>query len=874
MFALGKSAIRGSLLVLLAGLSGPIPARAQEPISKPGLPPPSQELIEFESQVQPLFEQNCYACHGPANQISGLRLDQKADALKGGHSGPAIVPGDSANSRLIHLVAGYEVKVTMPLAGERLSDEQIGILRAWIDQGALWPDAASEPGEEQPKPVSAHWSFQPIQRPSVPRDRHPVDHFVQARLKREGLTPSPPALRETLIRRASLDITGLPPTPDELNAFLRDSRQDAYERLVDQLLSSEHFGEKWAIHWLDQVRYADSDGYAKDYVRPHAWRYRRWVINALNRNMPFDQFSIEQIAGDLLPGATVEQRVATGVHRNTLKNREGGVNPEQFLFEETVDRASTVGSVWLGLTVGCAQCHDHKYDPISQRDFYELFAFFDNLKEEHIYAPIPGELGPHLKTVNEYRKKHQAILDEYNVPVLQADWEKNSLKAGANPGVYLDWDLAYQELGLNTNGGQEIARIPVGERTWRQANIVTYYFLKAYGLITGGEKYKELLFPEALKEIKELNAAYQQLSEARVVSENSEPHATFLRVRGSWDRPGVEVAPATLSALPAASPADGRRGTPQTTPSRLDLARWLFSEDNPLPARVAVNRIWQEYFGRGLVATSENFGTQGEKPSHPKLLDWLAAEFRDSGWDQKHVHRLILTSQTYRQASNVSPDLAERDPQNTLLARQTRLRLPAELIWDGALAVSGLLHQDVGGKSFRPEMPPGTTGFKAGGSEWEPSTGTERYKRGMYILFQRTQPFPFLTNFDSPEFQATVCKRERSNTPLQALNLLNDPNFSEAGQALATRVLRESPGSSFGARLHYAFRLTLARDPYDDEEERLLGYWTQRRKVLEGVDPSEIAELPTVEGHDAIDLLAWSGLSRVLMNLDEFVTRP
>ena len=873
MFLPRKSAIWGALMLLMAGTLRPIPAQRQEPNSSPGLPPPARGPIDFESQVQPLFEKNCYACHGPANQINGLRLDRKADALAGGHSGPAIVPGDSANSRLIRLVAGYKVKVTMPPAGERLSDEQIGVLRAWIDQGAVWPEAGGHAAEHRPEIVSTHWSFQPIEQRTVPPDRHPVDHFVQARLKSEGLTPSPPAPRETLIRRASLDITGLPPTPDALDAFLRESRRDAYERLVDRMLASEHFGEKWAIHWLDQVRYADSDGYAKDYVRPHAWRYRRWVINALNRNMPFDRFSIEQIGGDLLPNATVEQRVATGFHRNTLKNREGGVNPEEFLFEETVDRAATVGTVWLGLTVGCAQCHDHKYDPISQRDFYELFAFFDNLKEEHIYAPIPGELGPHLRTVNEYRKKHQAILDKYNVPALQADWEKNCLKAGADPGVYLDWDLAYQELGLNTDGGQEIARIPVGERTWRQSNIVTYYFLRAYGLITGGEKYKELLFPEALKEIKELNVAYQQLTEARVVSENPEPHPSFLRVRGSWDRPGVEVAPATLSALPAAG-RQAAAAAPISGLTRLELARWLFSEDNPLTARVAVNRIWQEYFGRGLVATSDDFGTQGEEPSHPNLLDWLAAEFRDSGWDQKHIHRLILTSQTYRQTSSAGPDATRRDPQNTLLGRQTRVRLPAELIWDGALGVSGLLHHDVGGKSFRPEMPPGTTGFKAGGSDWEASIGTERYKRGMYILFQRTQPFPFLTNFDSPEFRATVCKRERSNTPLQALNLLNDPNFNEAGQALATRVLTESPGTSFGERLRYAFRLTLARDPHDDEQERLLGYWTERRNALQTGDSSKIAELPTVEGHDPIDLAVWSGLSRVLLNLDEFVTRP
>lgn len=875
MVALRSWAVGGLFMVVPLGLSGaasaPSPASAQASPSRgePELPAAARGPVDFASQIQPLFEQFCHTCHGPASQSSGLRLDNQTAALKGGHSGPAILPGDSANSRLIHMVAGYQVKVRMPPVGDPLTGKQIGLLRAWIDQGAVWPDSEAETSEttgSSEEPGGGHWSFQPLTRPAVPAGGHPIDAFVRARLRSEGMTPSEPALRETLIRRVSLDITGLPPTPGEVAAFFNDRREDSYGQLIDRLLASEHFGEKWAMHWLDQVRYADSDGYAKDYVRPHAWRYRRWVIQALNANMPFDQFSIEQIAGDLLPGATVEQRVATGFHRNTLKNREGGVNPEQYLFEETVDRASTLGGVWLGLTVGCAQCHDHKYDPLTQKDFYRLFAFFDNLEERRIYAPIPGELGPHLKTVNEYREKHQAILDEYHVPAIQAEWEKKSLKAAANPGVSTDWDLAYQELGLNTDGGQKIVRAPAAERSWRQANMVTYYFLGAYRLVSGAEEYKKLGFREALDRIKKLNASYQQLSEARVVFENPVPHPTFLRVRGAWDRPGVEVTPGTPAALPALP----RAGVPD----RLGLARWLFSHDNPLTARVAVNRIWQEYFGRGLVASSENFGTQGDPPSHPKLLDWLAAEFRDSGWDQKYLHRLILTSQTYRQSSNIRPELAGRDPANVLLARQSRLRLPAELIWDSALAVSGLLHHQVGGKSFRPEMPPGTTGFKAGGTDWEPSQGTERYKRGTYIQFQRTQPFPFLTNFDSPEFNATVCRRERSNTPLQALNLLNGPTFSEAGQALAVRVLTESPAPDFQSRLRHAFRLALAREPDDYEKERFFNYWTRRRDLLASSETPPTGSIPALEGHQPEDLMAWSGVTRILINLDEFVTRP
>ena len=829
------------------------------------LPPPSSATVNYEILVQPLFEQRCYACHGPATAMNGLRLDRKADAFAGGHSGPAFVPGDSAASRLIHMVAGYQVKVLMPPVGEPLTADEIGLLRAWIDQGASWPVAAEAPlVAADDTEVSQHWAFLPIGRPDVPAGRNPIDFFVGERLRREGLEPAPRAARAELLTRVSLDMTGLVPTLDEQRAFVADDREGAYQHLVDRLLASEHFGEKQAMHWLDQVRYADSDGYAKDYTRPHAWRYRHWVVDALNSGMPFDRFSIEQIAGDLLPDATLEQRVATGFHRNTLRNREGGVNPAQYAFDETVDRASTFGTVWLGLTVGCAQCHDHKYDPVSQREFYELFAYFDNLREARIYAPLQGELGPYLRSVDEYREKHQAILDKYNVPALQADWERNSLKAGAAPGVHLDWDLIWQELGLNTDGGQQIVRIPPSQRTWRQANEVTYYFLRAYGLIAGNDKYKELGFPEALRKIKELNREYPQRSEARVVHEGREPQPTFLRVRGSWDRPGIEVSASTPAVLP------GRTGA---KPTRLDLARWLFAPDNPLTARVAVNRIWQEYFGRGLVATSDDFGIQGEEPSHSRLLDWLAAEFRDSNWDIKRIHRLIVTSETYKRSSALPGDAAVRDPENVLLSRQKRLRLPAELIWDRALLASGLLHHDVGGPSFRPTMPEGTTGLKAGGTDWVPSSGRDRYKRGMYIQFQRTQPHPFLMNFDSPEFRTPVCRRDRSNTPLQALNLLNDPTFAEAWQALALRVLAGAESQPFRKRLERAYQFALGRKPTEAEFDRFSRYVSERQDEV-AARPDSVAGLPLVEGVPRNELAAWSGVGRVLMNLDEFVTRP
>ena len=838
---------------------------AAVPLFATELPPAATTPIDFTDHVRPLFEQRCYACHGEANAMNGLRLDRKEEALAGGHSGPAIIPGNSADSRLVHMVAGHEVKVLMPPVGEPLSAAEIGMLRGWIDQGAEWPDGPLPRTAEVSEPdQSTHWAFQPIRRPNVSRGEHPVDYFVRQRLRQEGIEPSPQAGRADLLTRLSLDMTGLIPTVDQQRAFLDDRRDGAYDRAVDRLLASDHFGEKQAMHWLDQVRYADSDGYAKDYTRPHAWRYRRWVINAINSSMPFDRFSIEQIAGDLLPGATVDQRVATGFHRNTLRNREGGVNPEQYAFEETVDRTSTVGTVWLGLTVGCAQCHDHKYDPISQREFYEFFAFFDSLQEGRIYAPIEGELGPYLKTVNEYRLKHQTILDEYNVPDLQTEWERNCIRAGESPGVYLDYDLAWQELGLNTDGGQEIVRIPPSDRTWRQGNEVTYYFLRAYGLIVGNKKAKELGFPEASRKLKELNAEYPQRSEARIIYENPDPQPTFLRVRGSWDRLGVEVGPSTPAALPHATGG---------APTRLDLARWLFSRDNPLTARVAVNRVWQEYFGRGLVSTSDDFGKQGQPPSHPELLDWLAAEFRDSNWNVKHLHELIATSETYKQSSHARADLASRDPNNVLLARQTRLRLPAELLWDRALSASGLLHHEVGGQGFRPAMPEGSTGFKSGGTDWTPTAGRERFKRGLYIQFQRTQPYPFLMTFDSPEFRAPACRRERSNTPLQALNLLNDETFAETWQALAMRILTESPSDSFVDRIEMAYRLALGRQPTEGETDQFSAYVVQRQADAEQ-RPDMLDRLPSVDGIARSELAAWTGVGRILMNLDEFVTRP
>jgi hypothetical protein len=794
--------------------------------------------VDFITQVQPILRARCSGCHGAAMQQSGFRVDDRDAAMKGGYSGVVIQPGRAAGSALIHRVTGANGLAIMPPAGKKLSPEEVAILRDWINQGAPWPDSVAKPKATAPRPLP--WAFQPLRRPALPAaNAHPVDAFIRARLAQEGLPPSPEASRSTLLRRLSLDLTGLPPTPAELAAFLADTQPGAYQRVVDRLLNSPHYGEKWARPWLDVARYADSDGYEKDWVRPYAWRWRHWVIEALNADMPFDRFTIEQIAGDLLPNATTSQRVATGFHRNTLTNREGGVDNEQFRFEAVADRSVTVATAWLGLTMGCAQCHDHKYDPITQKDFYSLMAFFDNAEEEDIDAPMPGEVEPWQAKHPEYRARRQQLLDAYNVAALQADWEKNMLQAFREPGKRTDWDLAWDcLLKLTESGdGAKIIKKDPAARTPRERDILTDHFVRNYHFAIGQKRYKELKFDELDRKLRELKESYPQLTQAMTLAEATENRRpTHIRVRGDYKNLGIPVEPD----IPAALGSLNKRGA-----TRLDLARWLVSSANPLTPRVIVNRVWQEYFGRGLVETSEDFGVQGAKPTHPELLDWLAVEFRDSGWSLKKLHRLIVTSQTYRQSSAGRDDIDAKDPNNLLLARQNRLRLPAELIRDAALAVSGLLDTRVGGPSVRPPQPKGVTelGY-GGGTRWQESTGADRYRRGIYIHFQRTTPYPLLQNFDAPKGTVTQCRRARSNTPLQALNLLNDPVFMEAAAALAARL----PQDASRPALQQAFLLTLAREPRAEESARLEAY------------------LRSPAG-------SWNGLASVLLNLDEFIVR-
>jgi hypothetical protein len=815
----------------------------------------AQTPPDYARDIEPLLAKRCYMCHGPQLQMSGLRLDRKDSAAR------VIQPGHSAESRLIRTVSGEEKEV-MPPMGDRLTPAQVSMLRAWIDAGAPWPAGAQS---------AVHWSFQKVKRPEVPAKdaawpRNPIDNFVLAKLDAEGIKPSGEAARTTLLRRVSLDLIGLPPTPEELDAFLRDTRPDAYERAVDRLLDSPHYGEKWARYWLDLARYADSDGYEKDRSRPWAWRWRQWVIDAFNRDLPYDRFTIEQLAGDLLPDKTTETLVATGFSRNTLTNREGGTDPEQFRDEQVLDRAATLGTVWLGLTVGCAQCHNHKYDPIGQKEFYQLTAFFNTQEEVNVPAPLQGETGPYLRSRADYDQRRQALLMASHVPENQADWEDKLRYAALHPGEHDDWTFAYGEFTHNVDSARKVLFKPWVDRSEVQQNQMTDYFLGSCGNLYPKQHCTDLKVGEVRKKLDDWRAAMPPYAYAPVLLENDTPPKTYIHVKGDWREHGEEVNPDTLAVLPplpAGAPHD-----------RLTLAKWLVSSDNPLTARVAVNRLWQELFGRGIVKTSEDFGTQGDAPTHPELLDWLASEYMARGWSTKQMIRLMVTSATYRQSSHARPELESRDPDNTLLARQSRVRLTAELVRDEALFASGLLDLRIGGPSVRPAQPKGVAELSYAGSvKWVESSGADRYRRGLYIHFQRTTPYPQLMNFDAPNANLACTRRERTNTPLQALNLLNDPVFVEAAQGLAFRVMREASGG-FRDRLNFAMRAAVGREASSREAERLGKYYDDSLRTLRGDSNTIEALFPNrIEGVPQAEAAAWVELSRVILNLDEFITR-
>lgn len=823
----------------------------------------ADEPVRYNRDVLPILADHCFACHGfdSAKREAGLRLDQRVGATSKLESGShAIVSRDLKNSELWHRITSTDTASQMPppATGRSLTATERGILRRWIEQGAEY---------------ESHWAYiapRKSDAPAVDGVVLPIDRFIRARLAEEKIKPSPAAERTTLIRRVTLDLTGLPPSPLEVDAFIHDSRADAYERVVDRLLGSEHFGERWARWWLDLAHYGDSDGYLQDFLRPVAWRYRQWVVDAFNHDLPFDQFTIQQLAGDLIPNATASQKMGTGFLRNTLSNREGGADLEEYRVNQVLDRTMTLGTTWLGLTVGCAQCHDHKFDAISQREFYQLYAFFNNADEANVYAPLPSEKVAWESAKAIYDQKRAELIAPISGPLseLQAAWEQKILHTESHPGEDFAWDRTLELLGLqwgqNLGEGQleglAIIKIPAGQRTLDQQQRLQDYFLRATTPAEYTEKFKELKLGELVTKLDALAKTLPPVTRAPAMMKSPANRPDYIFVRGEYLRKGDAVSPGTPSALP---PLKGSEPL-----DRLALARWLVSREHPLTARVAVNRLWQELFGRGIVATSENFGVRGDRPSHPELLDWLAVEFMERGWSVKEILRTIVLSETYRQSSTARPELATVDPANRLLARQTRLRLSGEAVRDSALAVSGLLNRTVGGPSVKPPQPASVS--KEGyANVWEPSTGADRYRRGLYTFIQRTSPFAQFVTFDLPDTSRSCTRRERSNTPLQALNLLNDPAFFEAATALAERIQRECRGDD-AQKIDQAFVLVLARRPQPKERDRLLSYLKQQQSAQTAGTSAEGSNASN-EPDAASD--EWITLASVLLNLDEFINR-
>lgn len=851
----------------------------------------ADEPIDFARDIAPIFRERCLSCHAE-RAAGGLQLTTRALLLKGGDSGSPIHSSNGAQSLLLQLIsASMDADQKMPPEGSRLTDEQISKIRRWIDDGAVWPN---ELALKSPKAAAAdHWAFQPIVRSVVPDVRssssiyQPIDQFIQERFAKEKVTPSPAADRVTLLRRATLDLTGLPPTPEEIDDFLADDRPDAYERQIDRLFAAPEYGERWARPWLDLCHFADTDGYLTDQLRPVAWRYRQWVIDAFNCDLPFDEFTIEQLAGDLLPNPTPDQLLATGFLRNTLSNREGGADLEQYRVEQVIDRTQMVGVGWLGLTVGCARCHDHKFDPISQQEFYQFYAFLDQADEVNVALPLPGESLPTAAQNEEYHRRRteliapvKAALDE-----LQARWEAKLLDAYLHPASDALWNRQWEVLGLVWGGnlgegqleGTVIVRTPLEQRTRDEADRLQDYFL-ANGSLIDGQRFAELKLGELSGKLTALKKEFPWPTRAPITRQARFPRPVHIHSRGDFRVPGNTVQPETFGFLPVrldtvarSAPSNAQYAT-QSTPNRLALARWLIAADHPLTARVAVNRTWQEFFGRGLVDPPDDFGLRGQAPSHPELLDWLATEFSRRNWSTKSLQRLLATSATYRQSSRARPELQERDPQNRWLARQATFRFNSDQVRDVTLAVSGLLQTRIGGPSVFPPQPDSVSkeGFDQHG--WKTSAGPDRYRRGLYTWLTRLSPFAQNVTFDSPPTNAICTRRDRSNSPLQALTLLNDPVFFEAAQALAVRVLSEADEPA--TRAERLFRLAVGRSPQAHERDVLTMFYQQQLTELPQ-SPAAVERLvpQPLDSSRRVEQAAWTNTASVVLNLHEFITR-
>ena len=1017
---------RFSVVLLFAGALPTMARAADAPAAK----------VDFATDVRPILARNCYACHGPdeGQRKAKLRLDTRDGAFAARESGPILAPGDLDSSELHQRITSDDPEQRMPPGGpeKALPPEQRELIARWIRQGARWED---------------HWSFRPLERPTPPASanaglvRNPIDHFVQARLASEGLASAPEADRATLIRRVALDLTGLPPSPEEVDRFLKNDRPDAYERLVDGLLDSPAYGERWARVWLDLARYADTKGYEKDLTR-NIWRYRDWVIAAFNDDMPYDRFTAAQLAGDLLPDARPDDLLATAFHRNTLTNDEGGTDDEEFRVAAVKDRVDTTMQVWMGLTMGCAKCHTHKYDPIAHTDYYRFYAFFNQTQDNDRFDDSPAEPLPAARdraradaARAESAKLEAELYAETPARLVElAAWEsarkaagdwtiapaETTVKAESNAtlkrlgdGSYLaagvgpatesyavtiplpagrltavrlealpdsslpksgvgrskddgNFVLTGLSLTLKTKDGAAVElKLAKGEADFEQSGYPVEHVLKnpdskhhGWAVAPRVAEPHQAVFtlsapvevPEGSKLALQLDHRFEYaypgfalgrfriaataVDAPKVVPPLPSAIAASLAVsaekrtagqRAALLRHMIDTSPATKASRDAIAakraeadgilnaartpivrelPADKRRVTkvhrrgnfldpgdpvdpavpgafhawPSDAPrNRLGVARWLMDPANPLTARVAANRHWAQFFGRGLVETQEDFGSQGRPPSHPELLDWLAVEFRDGGWSFKKLCRVIVTSATYRQSSKATPELLEKDRENRLLARGPRFRLEAEIIRDQALAVSGILSSKLYGRSVMPYQPDGIWRSTYNTDRWITSPGEDKHRRSLYTFIKRTSPYPAMLALDAPSREYCTVRRISTNTPLQALVTLNDPVYVEAAQALARRMVREG-GPAPADRIGRGLKLALGREPKAREIEALSDLYAARLSVYES-DPDAARKLaaepigPLPEGVDPAEAAALTSVANVILNLDEFLTR-
>ncbi|MEM0896301.1 MAG: PSD1 and planctomycete cytochrome C domain-containing protein [Verrucomicrobiota bacterium] len=800
--------------------------------------PPSAWSLDFTRDVLPIFETHCFECHGMEKQRGGVGLATFHHAQQPTDSGePLLIAGDPVESVLVHMIE-EDAEKRMPLNGPPLSSAEIETIRNWIASGAQRPDDGWRP----PK----HWAYEKPVRPSVPKherdqwDRNEIDAFVLARQQELGFAPNPEAEPAQLLRRLYLDLIGLPPTVEEVDAFLADYSDAAYERVVDSLLARPQFGERWAQHWLDLARFADSEGYQRDEYR-WVWPYRDWVITALNDDMPFDQFTIEQIAGDLLPKPKESQLIATGFHRNTPLNLEAGTDPESDRYLQIVERVNTTGTVWLGTTISCAQCHNHKYDPFSTNEYYELYAFYNGTANESrqtgeamgmsgmVYIGTDYDM-PSAKAIRPMRNERQRRLDA----------AKLELSSMVDPeiGKLRDDEEEWKKLAGNVR--KSMAKDPMERKASDLKLIVTKVF-------KGNKEANALL--RTVTDIEEEIVPYANPS-ARIMKD-TEMRETFVAKRGDFLSKGTKVDAATPDILHE-FPVDASR-------NRLGLANWLVSPENPLTARVTANRLWSQVFGTGIVTTLDDFGTMGEAPTHPNLLDWLAIAFiEDDAWSMKRFIRRMVLSSTYRQSNEVKPGELAQDPSNQFYWRHPGHRLPAETIRDNTLAISGRLSPRMGGPSVKPMQPDGVwrNSAGAGPNYYVPSVGQDLYRRGIYTLIKRQAPFPAFLNFDAPDRGACVVQRTRSNTPLQALTLMNDPSFVSMTNAFAKRIAAHEAETD-RQRIHWAFRTTLARYPTLEELDILQDVFEQGNAAKKNNDHA-----------------GWFDVASTLFNLHETISRP